>query len=226
MFNLSVSTPRIDASFAKSGGREMHNYLNAVASAFANQELRQRLQLIVQAYDLLAAGSGSAVEQGLLPKPAVRQVFAGGRLYSFSPFRLFPSQRLLLNGNRTVQVGSRAFDILTILVERAGEVIGKDELIARVWPNVFVDDSNLKVQVSALRRALGEDRAGRCYIVTIPGRGYNFVAPVSVLDGPPLGAPEPKRPCSGNSLFGKTEQPKAVPVASPAEPTRVLDPCT
>ena len=113
-------------------------------------------------------------------------------MYSaFGPFRLFPSQRLLLEGNRRVQLGSRAFDILTILVERAGEVVGKDELIARVWPNVFVEDSNLKTQVSGLRRALGEARAGRRYIVTVPGRGYNFVAPVSSSEGPMLDGPDP-----------------------------------
>ena len=123
-------------------------------------------------------------EPGLSPGVANCAIFASGRVFSFGPFRLFPSQRLLLEGNRRVQLGSRAFDILTILVERAGEVVGKDELIARVWPNVFVEDSNLKTQVSGLRRALGEARAGRCYIVTVPGRGYNFVAPVSSCGRP------------------------------------------
>jgi DNA-binding winged helix-turn-helix (wHTH) protein len=67
-------------------------------------------------------------------------------------------------------------------VERAGEVVGKDELIARVWPNIFVDESNLKTQVCVLRRVLDESTPGKRYIVTIPGRGYNFVAPVSVAE--------------------------------------------
>ena len=106
-------------------------------------------------------------------------VFAGGQVFSFGPFRLMPSQRLLLEGDRTIQIGSRAFDILTALVVRAGEVVGKDELIEQVWPKVFVDDSNLKTQICALRRALGEGHAGRRFIVTVPGRGYNFVVPVS-----------------------------------------------
>ena len=101
----------------------------------------------------------------------------------FDPFRLFPSQRLLLEGNRRVHIGSRALDILTTLVERAGEVVGKAELIARAWPNSCVDESNLKTQVSVLRRALGEASADRCYVVTVPGRGYNFVAPVSIAEG-------------------------------------------
>ena len=133
-------------------------------------------------------------EPGLSPGAGNCAIFAGGRVFSFGPFRLFPSQRLLLEGNRRVQLGSRAFDILTVLVERAGEVVGKDELIARVWPNVFVEDSNLKTQVSGLRRALGEAGAGRCYIVTIPGRGYNFVAPVNSSEGPLLDGPDPRQP--------------------------------
>src|ERR1700721_2702330 len=99
---------------------------------------------------------------------------------SFGPFRLLAAQRLLLEGDRPVRLGSRAFDILTTLVERAGEVIGKDELMAHVWPQTFVEESNLKIQVSALRRALGDGQGDHRYVVTVPGRGYNFVAPVSL----------------------------------------------
>jgi len=101
-----------------------------------------------------------------------------GQAISFGPFRLLAAQRLLLEGDQPVRLGSRAFDILATLVERPGEVIGKDELKTRIWPKTFVEDSNLKIQVSALRRALGDGQGGRRYIATIPGRGYNFVAPV------------------------------------------------
>jgi predicted ATPase/DNA-binding winged helix-turn-helix (wHTH) protein len=97
---------------------------------------------------------------------------------SFGPFRLFAEQRLLLEGDRPVRLGSRAFDILAALVERPGEVVGKEHLIARAWPQTFVEDSNLKIQVSALRRALGDGQGGNRYVLTVPGRGYNFVAPV------------------------------------------------
>src|SRR5438309_8183592 len=100
------------------------------------------------------------------------------RSISFGPFRLLAAQRLLLEGDTPVRLGSRAFDILAALVERTGEVVGKEELIARAWPKTFVEDANLKIQVSALRRALGDGQGGRRYIATIPGRGYNFVAPV------------------------------------------------
>ncbi|MGA2127560.1 MAG: winged helix-turn-helix domain-containing protein, partial [Xanthobacteraceae bacterium] len=72
-----------------------------------------------------------------------------GYAISFGPFRLLTGQRLLLEGDEPVRLGSRALDILTALVERAGEVVGKEELIARAWPQTFVEESNLKIQVSA-----------------------------------------------------------------------------
>src|SRR6266851_1147941 len=97
---------------------------------------------------------------------------------SFEPFRLLPARRLLVEGDQPVRLGSRAFDVLAALVERAGEVVGKEELFARAWPQTFVEEANLKIQVSALRRVLGDGQGGRRYIATIPGRGYNFVAPV------------------------------------------------
>ena len=101
-----------------------------------------------------------------------------GRTISFGPFRLLAAQRLLVEGEQPVRLGSRAFDILAALVERAGEVIEKEELIARTWPRTFVEEGNLKIQVRALRRALGDGQGGHRYIVAVPGRGYSFVAPV------------------------------------------------
>src|SRR5450631_4728492 len=103
-----------------------------------------------------------------------------GRAISFGPFLLLPEERLLLEGDRPVRLGSRAFDILVFLIERAGEVVGKEELIAHAWPQTFVEEANLKIQVSALRRALGDGHGGNRYVVTVPGRGYNFVAPVRI----------------------------------------------
>src|SRR5256886_2978180 len=101
-----------------------------------------------------------------------------GQAVVFGPFRLLAAERLLLEGYQPVRLGSRAFDILATLLERPGEPIGKDELISLTWPKTFVEDANLKIQISALRRALGDGQGGRRYIATIPGRGYNFVAPV------------------------------------------------
>src|SRR6267154_6510695 len=101
-----------------------------------------------------------------------------GQAVVFGPFRLLAAERLLLEGDQPVRLGSRAFDILATLLERPGEVIGKDELKSRTWPKTFVEDANLKIQVSALRRALGDGQGGHRYIATVPGRGYNFVAPL------------------------------------------------
>jgi predicted ATPase/DNA-binding winged helix-turn-helix (wHTH) protein len=103
-----------------------------------------------------------------------------GRATSFGPFLLLAEERLLLEGDRSVRLGSRAFDILVFLIERAGEVVGKEELLMRIWPQTFVEEANLKIQVSALRRALGDGQDGNRYIVTVVGRGYNFVAPIRI----------------------------------------------
>jgi DNA-binding winged helix-turn-helix (wHTH) protein len=101
---------------------------------------------------------------------------------SFGPFRLLTAQRLLLESDKPVRLGGRAFDILTALIERAGEVVGKEELIALVWPTTFVDEANLKIQVSALRRTLGDGQGDNRYVATVVGRGYNFVAPIRKED--------------------------------------------
>jgi predicted ATPase/DNA-binding winged helix-turn-helix (wHTH) protein len=108
----------------------------------------------------------------------------------FGPYRLLAAQRLLLEGDKPVRLGSRAFDILTALVERAGEVVSKEDLIARAWPATFVDEANLKIQVSALRRALGDGQGDNRYVVTVVGRGYNFVAPIREED-PSRASPSP-----------------------------------
>src|SRR6266550_186250 len=119
---------------------------------------------------------------------------------SFGPYRLLSAQRLLLEGDTPVRLGSRAFDTLAALVGRAGEVVGKEELIARVWPQTFVEDANLKIQVSALRRALGDGHAGRRFIVTVPGRGYNFVAAVSLEEPPRASLPPTIAPAGVHNL--------------------------
>jgi predicted ATPase/DNA-binding winged helix-turn-helix (wHTH) protein len=97
----------------------------------------------------------------------------------FGPFRLKAAQQLLLKGDTPLQVGSRALDILIALVDRAGEVVSKDELVARAWPSTVVDEANLRAQVAALRKALGDGVDAARYVATVPGRGYRFVAPVS-----------------------------------------------
>jgi DNA-binding winged helix-turn-helix (wHTH) protein len=99
---------------------------------------------------------------------------------SFGPFRLLPTQFLLLEDDKPVSLGSRALEILTVLLERPGELVSKQELMARVWPNVFVEPANLTVHMSALRRTLRDGRDGNRFIINVPGRGYSFVASVAV----------------------------------------------
>ena len=99
---------------------------------------------------------------------------------SFGPFRLLPAQFLLLEGDNPVPLGSRALEMLIVLLERPGELVTKQELMARVWPNLFVEPANLTVHMSALRRRLRDGRDGNRFIINIPGRGYCFVAPVTL----------------------------------------------
>jgi DNA-binding winged helix-turn-helix (wHTH) protein len=93
-----------------------------------------------------------------------------GHAILFDSFRLPAAQRLMLEGDKPVRLGSRAFDILTALVERAGEVVGKEELIARAWRTTFVKEANPKIQVSALRRALGDGEGDNRYVATVVRR--------------------------------------------------------
>jgi DNA-binding winged helix-turn-helix (wHTH) protein len=100
---------------------------------------------------------------------------------SFGPFRLLPTQFLLLERDKPVSLGSRALEILIALLERPGALVSKQELMARVWPGVFVEPANLTVHISALRRALRDGRDGNRFIINIPGRGYSFVASVAIV---------------------------------------------
>ena len=89
--------------------------------------------------------------------------------YRFGRFELQPDKRRLLASGAPVDVGSRAFDLLVVLVERDGHLVTKDELLERVWPKVIVEENTLQAQVSALRKILGPEA-----IATISGRGYRF----------------------------------------------------
>src|SRR5467141_5229252 len=99
--------------------------------------------------------------------------------FAFGSFRLIPAQRMLLEDGKPLRLGSRALDILVTLVEHAGETIRNNQLIARTWPETVVEENALRVHIAALRKALGDGRAGKRYIANIPGRGYSFIAPVA-----------------------------------------------
>jgi predicted ATPase/DNA-binding winged helix-turn-helix (wHTH) protein len=130
------------------------------------------------------------------------------RQFAFGPFRLFPTQQLLLEGESPVRLGSRARDLLIALIEQAGQVITKEALNARVWPNIVVEEGSLRVHVAALRKALRDGKEGRRYIANVPGRGYSFVGKVVATDEPDPAAdapPEPVPPLSMARLFGRAE---------------------
>ncbi|WP_027579110.1 winged helix-turn-helix domain-containing protein [Bradyrhizobium sp. Ai1a-2] len=99
---------------------------------------------------------------------------------SFGPFRLIPNRQLLMRSDRPVKLGGRSFELLHLLAQRSGQLVSKDELMAAAWPDTFVHDSNLKVNMSSLRRSLGDTQTPPSYVATVAGRGYRFVAPVEI----------------------------------------------
>ena len=99
-------------------------------------------------------------------------------LLEFGPYRVDPGHRLLLRGQDPVPLSPKAFDLLLILLERSGEVVSKDELMQLLWPDTFVEESNLGQHVFQLRKALGERPQDHTYIITVPGRGYRFAEQV------------------------------------------------
>jgi TolB-like protein/DNA-binding winged helix-turn-helix (wHTH) protein/Tfp pilus assembly protein PilF len=108
-----------------------------------------------------------------LKGPAMRLTDGAQGAVEFGRFRLLPHGRELRADGVAVELGSRAFDILMVLTEARGALVTKDEIMARVWPDTVVEENNLVVQISTLRKALGEDRD---FIRTVSGRGYRFVA--------------------------------------------------
>ena len=111
-------------------------------------------------------------------------------LYEFDEFRLDPQNRVLRRGGTTLSITPKAFDVLLLLIQNAGRIVTKDELIKAVWPNSFVEESNLTQTIFMVRKALDET-AGRRYILTVQGQGYRFLVPVTetancvaVIDAP------------------------------------------
>jgi len=117
---------------------------------------------------------------------------------SFGRFRLDLARRELRRDQTLVRLGSRALDILCVLASAGGKVVSKDELMERVWAGVVVEEHNIQVHISALRRALAEDGDGESRIVTVSGRGYRFLGspdpPAADITAAEPGAPVPEQP--------------------------------
>src|SRR5260370_11619687 len=113
---------------------------------------------------------------------SVQQIGSPGAIrLRFGPFELNVAERSLKKASQVIPLGGRAYDILIALLENAGEVVGKAELIAKAWPDVTVEEGSLRVHLSALRKALGDGQFGDKYIANAQGQGYSFIAPVTCL---------------------------------------------
>src|SRR6202795_560724 len=123
--------------------------------------------------------------------------------YRFGPFELQPDNRRLLKDGATISLRPRAFDLLVALVDQAGHLVTKDELLAQVWPKMVVEEAALHVQVSALRTVLGADA-----ITTVSGRGYQFTLPVTTGGGQADRASKPKHnlPYQLTSFIGREQE--------------------
>ena len=128
-------------------------------------------------------------------------------IYEFGPFRLEVAERRLLRDGEVVSLSPRLFDLLAVLVERHGRLLEKDELLRLIWPDSFVEEANLNVNVSALRRALGDTPSAPRYIETVPRRGYRFVGEV-------------REAAAGEEVPGEEVARPPAPAAEPAPPLR------
>jgi len=103
------------------------------------------------------------------------------QLYEFGPFRIDIAERQLMRDGNTVSLTPKAFDTLMVLIENRGHLLEKKELMDRLWPDTFVEETNLSNNISMLRKVLGDDSGEHRYIETVPRRGYRFIAAVASL---------------------------------------------
>jgi DNA-binding winged helix-turn-helix (wHTH) protein len=127
---------------------------------------------------------------------------------SFGPYRLMPARRLLLRDGETVEVRSRALDVLIVLAESAGKVVSQRELLERAWPNVVVGEGSLRVTIAGLRKDLGDGQHGARYITNVTGRGYSFVAPVTRSPARPLETAASRGASRAPSVAARTLPPR------------------
>jgi DNA-binding winged helix-turn-helix (wHTH) protein len=104
--------------------------------------------------------------------------------FSFGPFRVLPHARRLERNGAPAQLGSRAFDILCVLISQQGEVVSKAELMEKAWPGVTVEESSLRFHIAQLRRVIDGNQDGDSYVKNVAGRGYCFVAPADRVASP------------------------------------------
>jgi len=143
--------------------------------------------------------------------------------YSFGPFRLYPSEHLLLRENAPVPLAPKAFELLVALVSSHGHLITREMLMKRVWPDSFVEETNLTVNISLLRKTLGDLPDGRPCIATIPKRGYRFDGPVTLhpaVNGAPV--PWAAIPSASSNNLPYVPETKAAETEIPAREKSVV----
>ncbi|HEY6806235.1 MAG TPA: winged helix-turn-helix domain-containing protein [Pyrinomonadaceae bacterium] len=145
-----------------------------------------------------------------------------GHNYSFGDFELDPVMRRLLRSGEVAPLYSKAFDLLLALVENSGRDLSKDELLETVWPGQVLEESNLSVNMSAVRRALGETAAAPKYIVTIPGHGYRFVGPVTKFAREMVGVVIETETIAQIAIEEEEDEPPALPRASTTRRASVI----
>jgi len=132
---------------------------------------------------------------------------AAEKTFSFAEFELDTVKRLLLKSGQPVTIKPKAFDLLTVLVEKRGQVLSKDELLETVWENQFVEENNLSVHIFALRKIFGEKKGEHQFIVTVPGKGYKFVAgDASLARAIQTSKQETRLFDGGEEIIGRTEE--------------------
>lgn len=136
--------------------------------------------------------------------------------YEFGPFRLDSERAVLLRDGQPVPLTQKSFEMLLVLIENRNDTVSKDLLLKTVWPNSFVDEANLTQHISVLRKAFGETPQDRRYIVTVPGRGYRFVAPVREVSTANIHAPIPETSLPDVPVPDENETP-----SRPEAPSRV-----
>jgi DNA-binding winged helix-turn-helix (wHTH) protein/tetratricopeptide (TPR) repeat protein len=136
------------------------------------------------------------------------------RIYRFAAFTLEPAERRLSEAGKTIALTPKVFDTLVLLVERAGHIVSKDELMRLLWPRGYVDESNLTKHIWLIRRVLGDGEHESRFIETVPKAGYRFVAPVTTVPSAPLPAPS----SSPVSEAAAQSSAAATPDAAPSGP--------
>lgn len=181
-----VIPPYIIILTIRGGAENIIRGLNAgaddyITKPFDIEELQARVQVGVRVLELQEklAERVKDLEETLSRAQKLQGLLrADTHIYEFGHFRLEANERRLLREGHDVPLSERVFDLLLLLVQNSGHLIEKEEIMREVWEDSFVEDNNLTVTMSALRKALGEVHGEHLYIQTVPKRGYRFIAEV------------------------------------------------